>query len=317
MQNNRGIIKVLLFIIIVAAFLLVFFSKFAQYFKPSGIIDKADTTSYTGLWTQTNPLVDFIDKQADPTVTTSSPGGGTKSPYAGRVTFSGGSTYSYQPYEEYVTIRNAGAPVSITGWVITNAKGERPIETSANNYVYPVNDSATIGQGTEYLSPEGAYDRGPIVLKTGDTAIVTTGGPFIQFRMPIPTSFRENICLGYLDKDYPWSPSVSRPCPIASKDPDIDTMTDECYDYVRTISRCEDPERYDKERFDLQRTPCKDFMRERFTYQGCVTKNRASDNFSLKQWRVFLGKSRELYSNRHDTITLYDAEGRIVGQFSY
>jgi hypothetical protein len=58
-------------------------------------------------------------------------------------------------------------------------------------------------------------------------------------------------------------------------------------------------------------------MRERFTYQGCVSKNRASDSFSLKQWRVFLGKSRELYSNRHDTITLYDAEGRIVGQFSY
>jgi len=323
---TRGFIKHLTLFVVLLGFLVVFFFKFAQYFKPSTFIDRAvdtssNTGSYSGASGGTNPLIDFqgaSDSYTNAYNNTTTNTGATRSPYAGKVYLSSGNgSYSTQPYEEYVTIRNSGSPVTITGWVLTNGKGTRPIENSGNNYLYPVNDSATIGQGTEYLSPEGAYTTSPIVLKSGDMAIVTTGGPFIQYRMPITTSFRENICLGYLDSDYPWLPQVRLDCPTPSQDPNINSVTQECYDYLKNLNRCEDPERDDKKAFDLQRTPCKDYIRERFTYEGCVTRNSSKAGFTTNQWRVFLGKKAQLWQSENETITLYDTQGRIVDQVKY
>jgi len=320
-MHTRGFIKHATLLVVLLGFLVIFFFKFAQFFKPSAFVDKA---SNAGSYSDggTNPLLDFqgVNDSYTNAYNNSSTdiSSANRSPYAGRVYLSSGNaSYAYQSYEEYVTIRNSGAPVTVTGWVLANSKGARPIENSGNNYLYPVNDSAVIGQGTEYLSPEGVYTNSPIVLKTGDSAYVITGGPFIQFRMPITTSFRENICLGYIDDDYPWSPQVRRDCPTPSQDPSITSVTQECYDYVKNLNRCEDPERGDKNNFDLQRTPCKDFIRERFTYQGCVAKNSNKPGFTTNQWRIFLGKKSQLWRDENEIITLYDAQGRIVDQVKY
>ena len=240
-----------------------------------------------------------------------------RSPYAGRVILSSGDTYTSQPFEEYVTLRNTGAAVSITGWTFTNSKGTRPIENSQNSYYYPTADSATIGEGTEFLNPSGRFSVGPIVLKTGDTAIVTTGKAFAQFPFSIYTSFRENICQGYLE-NYPFTPSLRRACPYPTNDPDIRSVTEECYDYLSGVGQCVNPETKDKKRFDETLTSqCKAFIRVRLNYPACVANNSEKAGFSLNQWRVFLGKDRELWSSRRETITLYDQNGLIVDQLSY
>ncbi len=326
MTTERGFIKAVLLFVVLSGFLLIFFAKFAQYFKPSMLIDRTSTSgSITDFSNDTNPLIDF--ENANEVYQGSSVGAGTgsgntgtanRSPYAGKVFLSSGNaSYAYQPNEEYLTIRNAGSPVVVTGWTITNGKNTRPIENQSQNYAYSLSDSATIGQGTEFLSPDGRYATGPITLRSGDTAILTTGGPFTSFKLPITTSFRENICLGYFDNDYPWSPQLRLDCPIPSQDPDIGSVTQECYDYLRYTRRCEDPEREDKARFDELRSPCKEFIRTRFTYPGCVAANRDRSNFSTSQWRIFLGKKFELWRSSNETITLYDAQGRIVDQVKY
>lgn len=325
-MHTRGFIKQILLFVVLLGFLVVFFTVFAQYFKPSAFIERATENSYTDSSSdRTNPLIDFQGANDVYSGTSGGSGAGTSnttntnvSPYKGKVYLSSGNAgYAYQPNEEYVTIRNAGGPVVITGWTLTNGRNTRPVENQSQNYAYQPSDSATIGEGTEFLSPEGNYVIKPITLKAGDTAYLTTGGPFISFQLPITTSFRENICLGYFDTDYPWSPQVRLDCPTPSQDPQIGTVTQECYDYLRYLNRCEDPEREDKEAFDALRSPCKEFIRARFTYEGCVATNEGKAGFSTSQWRVFLGKKLELWKSANETITLYDAQGRIVDQVKY
>lgn len=239
-----------------------------------------------------------------------------RSQYSGKVGISLGNTSSVQPIEEYISIYNSGAPVDITGWALTNSKGTRPIENSQNSYFYPTADTAVIGQGTEFLDPSGQFAVGDIVLGSGDTAYIMTGGPFTQYSFSIYTSFRENACTGYL-RVHPFSPPLSVSCPYITNDPAINTITDQCYDYVSQFSSCRDPEKEDKKNFDLQTTQCKNFITSRLNYPGCVAQNRYKDGFKLKTWRIFLGRSMEMWGSRRDTVTLYDKAGKIVDQVSY
>ncbi len=320
-SNEQGIIKALVMLALGICAIFLVLALLSRSFVGKGTFGSFTLPSpgipTTGVGT--NPLLDFGGQS----YTTSDPyqysgSQDTKrSPYAGKVTLSSGSaSYTIQPIEEYVEIRNSGEPVSITGWRLENGKGDRPVEQSNNSYFYPSPDTATIGQGTEFVDPSGSYVIGPIVLKNSDRAIVTTGGPFTQFSFSIPTSFRENICLGFL-KNYPFEPRLSAACPIITQDKDIRTVTSQCYDYLSTLSRCENPEVSNKERFDEQSSHCKAFIRERQNYSSCVARSKNLSNFSSSQWRVFLGKKTEMWASRRETITLYDTQGLVVDQITY
>jgi hypothetical protein len=331
--NNRGFVLALTVVVLFAFAGLVLLFFLSRVISPQGGPSTAGTgTGLSGKTfsltptgssgpSGTNPLLNFnygvLGSGSTGTGRSVPNTDGTSGSSTGGVTLSLGTASSaVQTYEEYVVIRNSGKPVNITGWTLTNSKGTRPIESSQNSYVYPVADSATIGQGTEFLSPDGRFQTGPIILKTGDTAIVTTGGPFISYPFAISTSFRENICTGYL-KDYPFYPAMTLQCPYPTDDPAIRTVTDECFDYLRSANRCEDPQKEDKTGFDKQTTACKTFILQRFNYGSCVTDNRNIPGFSTNQWRVFLGKPRQLWASQRETITLYDAKGAIITQATY
>ncbi len=328
-SGEQGFIKGLVVFTVGICVIFIFLFQFAQYFQGAD-----STTLFSGLSTgvdssnsyeaSTNPLLDFGNSSYDQYYggqtgrTVPNTDGVLTSPYAGKVRLSSGNaSYSNQTYEEYVTITNQVAePITITGWTLTNGKGSRPVENRQNNYVYPTADSATIGEGTEFLSPDGNFRTGSIVLRKGDVAYLTTGKHFGQFPFSIYTSFRENICVGYL-KNYPFAPSVNASCPYVSNDPQIRTVTDPCYDYIRTIGRCGEPEKTDKERYDLLTTQCRAFIAPRVGYEGCVAFNKDAENFSMNQWRIFLNKDRELWASSRETITLYDAQGFIVDRVTY
>ncbi|MDP1625332.1 MAG: hypothetical protein Q8L64_06265 [bacterium] len=322
---EKGFLKAALVIIVAGIVAFIVLAKMAQYVPALGgegggirIPDSGQGSldQYSG---HTNPLLDFtknISTGSGSNVPNTD--GKGRSPYAGSVTLSTGNASSaIQPFEEHVIIQNRGTgPVSITGWKLENGKGSRPIETSQNTYVYPSAESAIIGVGTEFLSPDGRFTTGNIVLQKGDRAIVTTGGPFTGYSLSINTSFRENICLGYLDT-YPFTPRASLSCPLIMSDPLVRTMTDQCYSYLRTVSRCQDPTKTDTKRFDEIGSQCKTFIRERVGYAQCVANNKSLSGFATNQWRVFLGKPREMWAQSRETITLYDAQGLIVAQINY
>ncbi|HVY54967.1 MAG TPA: hypothetical protein VHC46_04340, partial [Thermodesulfobacteriota bacterium] len=89
------------------------------------------------------------------------------------------------------------------------------------------------------------------------------------------------------------------------------------YDYMQSLNRCEDPYKYDKTNYDLQTAQCRAFMAGRLSYPACVAVHRNDAGFSLKKWRIFLGKGRELWAANKETITLYDVSGLIVDRISY
>lgn len=328
---SAGFVKHLTLFVLAGCVLFIVLIFLVKYIGPqAGTVANLGTpsggTSATGIGTAgTNPLLKFLDDT--PTIDGGASFGNdglanvpasARSPYAGTISLSSGSaSFAVQTGDEYVTLRNSGArSVTVTGWTLTNGKGTRPIQTSQNSYVYPVADSATIGQGTEFLDPTGRFSVGSIVLRPGDSALVTTGLPGASFPFSINTSFRENICQGYL-KNYPFTPSLSLMCPLPVNDPLIRTVTDECYDYLSSLNRCQDPEKYDKKRFDAQTSQCKNFMTQRLNYSACVANNKGVSGFSLNQWRIFLNKPKELWASQRETITLYDSRGLIVDQISY
>ncbi len=330
--GESGFVKKLLVLLVAGCIAIIFLLLFLKNFQGVSFNNLSTGTNYTSRFQGgVNPLLDFGNSSYNPG---SSAGyysgdagrnvpnvdGTLNSPYAGKVSLSAGNARSaIQTYEEYVTLKNGGTPVNITGWVIANGKGSRPIEYAYNNYVYPVADSAIIGEGTGFLSPDGRFQVGPIILESGDTAILQTGKPFTQFPFSIYTGFRENICVGYLE-DYPFTPSLSLSCPALATDPFIRTVTDQCYDYMVSMNRCQDPEDLRgkaQERYELLTSDCRRFIEARSNYQGCVAGNKDRPNFSTKQWRVFLGKERELWAQGRETITLYDAQGFIVDRLTY
>ncbi|HVT75281.1 MAG TPA: hypothetical protein VHD69_02630 [Candidatus Paceibacterota bacterium] len=326
-SGQGGFIMKIVLITVMICIIFILLASAAQYVPKN--IGGGTISSPGGYGNSTdgnNPLLGFLDGG------TGSYGGsggtisggnsdilsGQRSAYVGKVSLGiGNASYSIQPFEEYVTLRNyGGSSVDITGWTLTNSKGTRPIQTSQNNYIYPVADSATIGKGTQFLDPSGRFAIGDIVLAPGDSAIVTTGQAFSQFPYSISTSFRENICEGYL-KNYPFEPPLQQSCPYPTNDPNIRSVTDECYDYMQSLNRCEDPFKYDKANYDEQTSQCKAFMDARLSYPACVANHRSDAGFSLDNWRIFLGKGREMWASQRETITLYDARGLIVDHISY
>ncbi|MBI5134505.1 MAG: hypothetical protein HZA81_03955 [Candidatus Taylorbacteria bacterium] len=329
-SREQGFVKTLLFGIIAIFLLLIVLAVASRYIGGglSGTGTSLSNLSSNDYSYRANPLLPNLpdyDGSSTGGSSSGSSGGSTgssqpgRSPYAAQIDlWTGNAGSTAQPYEEHVTIRNTGNPVSITGWTLTNGKGTRPIETSHNSYVYPTTDSAVIGQGTQFLDPSGNFVIGDIVLGAGDNAIITTGQPFSQFPFSIYTSFRENKCAGYLE-NYPFTPPMSTSlCPAAAQEEGTRNVTEQCYDYLLYVNRCSNPEKTDKKRFDETLTSqCKAFIREHLNYPGCVSYHRSDSDFSLKQWRVFLGKNRELWASRRETITLYDKQGLIVDQVSY
>ncbi|MFA6158620.1 MAG: hypothetical protein WC763_03280 [Candidatus Paceibacterota bacterium] len=326
-SNEGGFMKKIVIVTVAACIAFVFLFKFLQDFQATSFINLSSGTNYTSRYqSATNPLLDFGNSSYSPYSDDSNRSvpnsdGKFTSPYAAQVRLSSGSaSQANQTYEEYVTLTNSGAPINITGWVIANGKGSRPIENTQISYAYPVADSATIGQGTEFVSPDGKFQVGPIVLKRGDTAILQTGRPFSQFPFALYTSFRENMCMGYLDK-YPLAPQLSLSCPFPTSDPFIRTVTDQCYDYLNSLARCQSPQDAvkgpEKDRYDLLTSQCKSFVTSRLNYQSCVENNRDAQGFSTNQWRVFLNRDRELWASSRETITLYDAQGYVVDRLTY
>lgn len=323
MKNEQGIIRVLLALVIGLAVILLVFGILARYITPLTSISSSNNPYSSGYEDKTSPMLNFLNGNnygsysSGSNRTVSPTNNANRSTFSGQVYLSSGNaSYAFQPYEEYITIKNDGASVNITGWRLTNSKGTRPIQYSQNSYVYPSAESAVIGSGTELLDPSGKYIVGPVILRTGDTAIVTTSGPFSNFPLPINTNFRENMCMGYLE-NYPFTPQINKSCPYPTDDPQINTVTDECYDYMRSLNRCQDPQKTDKTDLDGQTSQCRAFIAVRLNYPSCVANNRYSADFASKQWRVFLGKSHELWANKRETITLYDTTNLIVDQISY
>ncbi|MDO8521863.1 MAG: hypothetical protein Q7S08_01080 [bacterium] len=227
---------------------------------------------------------------------------GDPSPEKGRVriTEAYGTTESDASKEYVVLTASTGntAPIELTGWSLQSAY------TGVRAYI-PLSASAFL-MGV-------INDQENVFLNAGASAIVISGSS------PVATSFRENICSGYLGQLQRFFPPLSNSCPPASValpfTPDnLKVYGDTCFNFLQNIPACTAP---------LQNIPssinpnCRAFAANVLSYNGCVATYRYRPTFNFDSWRLYLGSNAELWSNTHDIIRLLDGEGRTVDVFTY
>jgi hypothetical protein len=241
---------------------------------------------------------------------------------------SGNASYSFQPSEEYITVTNSSSkPVNITGWMLKNNKDKQPVEIGGRLRHYQA-DYALIPTGTLLLSPDGRNSFQNIVLGDGEMAILTTG--FISLSRPYKiVSFKENMCTGYIEDlgDYGFFPPLERDCPDPSTEPGIELMTNSCREFIERMPRCHTPEFGGKDFMgescrncvDGQKLEniCTSFIKEHFSYRGCIANHLYDPNFSKRTWRVFLGKRFEMWGEKREVISVFDQFGKLVDSLSY
>lgn len=202
--------------------------------------------------------------------------------------------------EEYVEIKadkkNKNS-VKITGWKL---KGKIGLDIE-------------IGQGTSYYySDSASQPQEDIYLKPGERAIIVTGAS------PVGTSFKLNKCIGYIEKFHEFTPELNTKCPLL-KDEELPSglsNNDQCLDYIDRISSCETIVSIPYK--DSSLTPsCQDYVTQNANYKTCLEKHKDDADFYLPEWRIYLGRSEEMWKKKRETITLYDDKNNIVDSKSY
>lgn len=240
----------------------------------------------------------------------------------------GNASDVYQPYEEYISIRNSGRnPVNITGWRLTNAKGERAYDFGGTSRYFP-SDSAVIPQASLFVSPIGLNLSRDVILEPYETAVITTGQIAVQLPYRI-SSFKENICSGYLEdlSEYQFSPPLKRDCPRPSKELGVSSLDTECRRYIERMSSCHTPKFETRDSEGNICTNCVDgtplsgscvaFIKNHFNYGACIAYHQNDPNFSGRTWRIFLGRGWEMWAKKYETIKLFDRLGRLVDSQEY
>lgn len=248
----------------------------------------------------TPPQTSGVDDQAPTTITNHL---GTSeeypSPYAKYVVLEEGNARSGSD-SEYLIIRvlsGAAKPVVMTGW---------KLESTATGL------SASIPQAATLPFLGGVNSPSPVSMGPNQTAYVVTG------RSPNGTSFRTNSCTGYFEQFQNFTPALRLECPSPTEESEKfftpGSLTDECYDIVRTLPRCT---------LVVQSIPgsagaaCEQFVSSMLSYNGCINAHKNDAKFYKDDWYLFLGRDQELWRSRSERIRLVDESGKVVDVVSY
>lgn len=224
---------------------------------------------------------------------------GEPSPYRGQV-----SIYEHAADEsaesEYVSIQASSentAPVSLAGWSLQSAV------TGIRGFV---------PRGTSIFTLGAINAQQTISLEPGVSAVIASGFS------PVGTSFRENLCTGYLSQMQDFRPSLGNRCPAPSESlpltaDNVRLYGESCIDFVRELPACTFPLTVPNN----LTSACRGFIVEKLSYNGCVDTYRYRSTFLRGVWRIYLGAGNELWRNAHDVVRLLDAEGRTVDVLVY
>ena len=88
-----------------------------------------------------------------------------------------------------------------------------------------------------------------------------------------------------------------------------------CIDFIERIPTCRQPV-IGFEQSGIGQA-CNEYVRENFSYVGCVKNFRDQKSFLKNAWRVSLRRTTKLFDPRHDIVTLRDGSGLLVDEFEY
>ncbi len=242
----------------------------------------------------------------------------------------GSASSAYQPAQEYISLsvsRNLKDSINLTGWTLKNGAGDRITYVSGNRVNIP-STVVAIPSALQIWRPGERGTLSPIVVKGGETIYIVTGnGPQIS-PYNVTKSFRVNKCSGYLEQipNANFSPSLSSSCPNYNTETALANIAEDCYKFVRSFGSCVTPDFKE----DLCRTDrymnntickipsyCKDLIKQYFGYESCLANHATDEDFFKTEWRIFLGRSWELWAKERESISLYDNQGLLVNKLTY
>jgi hypothetical protein len=176
----------------------------------------------------------------------------------------------------------------------------------------------SVALGTGAIIPQAAnlplsgvtVTKTNVSLPANGRALITTG------RSPLGTSFRVNICTGYLDQFQDYTPTLIKECPNPSDELRMfgPGNEQECADFVAGLPRCR---AFQGPLPSTLSNSCKTFIAERLTYNGCVFNHETDSNFFKNEWRLFLDKTKEAWAAKNEIIKLIDARAKIIDAITY
>lgn len=182
--------------------------------------------------------------------------------------------------------------IDITGWKIKSNKNEIIIPQAVNLYDllgYAV-DSDIILEPNSYVN---IYSNTSAVNK----------------------NLRLNKCMGYLENDFAFMPSLERGCPAISR-ASIAYLSGTCQSYILSLNSCQIPSiaTYNSFPGGDDGNKCRAFL-SNLNYTSCVKEHRNDIDFYLNDWRVWA--NRQILDPQHDTVSLFDSTGLLVDQYIY
>lgn len=210
---------------------------------------------------------------------------------------------STDPNDEYLTLSLASnAPeINISDWYLESLVTEKRMNIPDGSYLYRENVTRNVQQ--------------PIVLQPRQRAFLFTG------ESPLRTSFQENACMGYIERENDISPSLTRSCPrpleLMERYDDIALDDDSCYSFVGSVGRCERIE-YDDPRLDDLSRNCRNFVRNYLTYENCVAQfSWRTDFYDENDWYVYFDRDEEYWRSVREIIRLIDEYDEVVAVIEY
>ena len=216
------------------------------------------------------------------------------------VTLKERSARETDPNQEYLEIKadkKNKSPMKITGWKL-KGKG---------------NFDVAINRGSSFIYAETASQpQEDIYLKPGEKAVIVTG------KSPLGTSFKLNKCAGYFEQFHEFSPNLNTNCPFLRDEnlPKNIDSDDKCFNYIEKIAACKTVSSIPYKDSGLS-SSCQDYLTQNANYKSCAEKHKGDADFYVPEWRVYLGRNKELWKKSREIITLYDDKNNIIDSVSY
>lgn len=175
---------------------------------------------------------------------------------------------------------------------------------------YANNSNVTIPKAAILPLTGVVASKSDISLPAGGRALISSG------RSPIGTSFQINMCTGYLDQYQTYTPALLKDCPnpvdeLLAYGPGNESS---CVDFVEKLPRC----RIYNGTFPANISgSCKAFVIEKLNYNSCALNHKNDAKFYSNEWRVFLDKTSELWSNKNEIIRLIDNTAKTIDAITY
>ena len=199
------------------------------------------------------------------------------------------------PQKEYIEIQAVpgnDTVLNISEWALEGSSGLR----------------VKLGKGSSLAYPGRLNSQNSIFLNQGEKAYAVSG------ESPIGTSFRLNKCSGYLEQFQDFAPAIPKRCPLPRDENPPARLDSACLDYISRLPRCEMPVGNIPANLS---SACLDYLGREINYAACVRRHENDADFYDSEWRIYLGKNKELWKNGMETIILRDENGRAIDWASY